>query len=440
MPEKNRFMAALVPQGGFFSSEVANSLRGEGFDASEDGIGRGTPLVPAAYPIQEVGVAVAIQEDNQNGVTIRDTAGSLRSDAPGTQPCGTLIFDTTQITSDKNFSNPKPGDPCHPLASGAHAPAVAFQCHGSNVGEMGTMRAGNGNETGGVPFVATAFQERGRADGRSIESVKHIDSYGLKGYNNANYGKTNQTDTGKVLLAVRDKVGEEAFTEWGLGILDSLQSQKILRCEVHGEKLRCPSSESGFQLGDSALSRTKDMPTGAVCEVRQAGRERRGPQGWKLPKQLAGKLASHVSRLSQPETQIEGFLHDLRGASEGLWVLCDALSAIQENWRSAQGADSRTPEMPGLRRAGAQQEIVREALHAGEAEKPVMAVRRLLPIECERLQGFPDNYTSVPFNGKPASDGPRYRAIGNSMAVPVLEWIGRRIMQAHNPRSFPPTR
>ncbi len=56
-----------------------------------------------------------------------------------------------------------------------------------------------------------------------------------------------------------------------------------------------------------------------------------------------------------------------------------------------------------------------------------MAVRRLTPRECERLQGFPDDYTAITFRGKPASDGPRYRALGNSMAVPVLRWIGERI-------------
>jgi DNA (cytosine-5)-methyltransferase 1 len=56
-----------------------------------------------------------------------------------------------------------------------------------------------------------------------------------------------------------------------------------------------------------------------------------------------------------------------------------------------------------------------------------MAVRRLTPRECERLQGFPDNHTAVPYRGKPAADGPRYRALGNSMAVPVLRWIGERI-------------
>lgn len=56
------------------------------------------------------------------------------------------------------------------------------------------------------------------------------------------------------------------------------------------------------------------------------------------------------------------------------------------------------------------------------------AVRRLMPIECERLQGFPDNFTDVPWNGKShASDGPRYKALGNSMAVNVMRWIGTRI-------------
>lgn len=61
-------------------------------------------------------------------------------------------------------------------------------------------------------------------------------------------------------------------------------------------------------------------------------------------------------------------------------------------------------------------------------------VRRLTPRECERLQGFPDDYTAIPYHGRnkePARDGNRYRAIGNSMAVPVVRWIGERIAQQH---------
>jgi DNA (cytosine-5)-methyltransferase 1 len=59
-----------------------------------------------------------------------------------------------------------------------------------------------------------------------------------------------------------------------------------------------------------------------------------------------------------------------------------------------------------------------------------MAVRRLTPVECERLQGFPDNYTNIPWRKSAESpDGPRYKALGNSMAVPVMAWIGRRIQE-----------
>jgi DNA (cytosine-5)-methyltransferase 1 len=59
-----------------------------------------------------------------------------------------------------------------------------------------------------------------------------------------------------------------------------------------------------------------------------------------------------------------------------------------------------------------------------------LAVRRLLPEECESLQGFQRGYTRIPWKKKPAEDcpdGPRYRAIGNSMAVNVMRWIGERI-------------
>jgi DNA (cytosine-5)-methyltransferase 1 len=61
-----------------------------------------------------------------------------------------------------------------------------------------------------------------------------------------------------------------------------------------------------------------------------------------------------------------------------------------------------------------------------------MAVRRLTPIECERLQGFPDHYTDIKPKGKPTPDGPRYKALGNSMAVPVMAWIGKRIQEVEN--------
>ena len=66
-----------------------------------------------------------------------------------------------------------------------------------------------------------------------------------------------------------------------------------------------------------------------------------------------------------------------------------------------------------------------------------MAVRRLTPRECERLQGFNDDHTMIPWRNKPADqcpDGPRYKALGNSMAVPCMAWIGKRIARVENER------
>ena len=83
-------------------------------------------------------------------------------------------------------------------------------------------------------------------------------------------------------------------------------------------------------------------------------------------------------------------------------------------------------------------EGVQPTLIASRPDAAVCAgtcVRRLTPRECERLQGFPDDWTRISWRGKPASgcpDSPRYRALGNSMAIPVMRWIGRRIAYVDN--------
>ena len=73
---------------------------------------------------------------------------------------------------------------------------------------------------------------------------------------------------------------------------------------------------------------------------------------------------------------------------------------------------------------------VQHGNQGGDIIQAAMQVRRLTPVECERLQGFPDNYTAIPWRKKPITecpDGPRYKALGNSWAVPVVRWIGKRI-------------
>jgi DNA (cytosine-5)-methyltransferase 1 len=118
------------------------------------------------------------------------------------------------------------------------------------------------------------------------------------------------------------------------------------------------------------------------------------------------------------------------GQRAGLAIVADASPALR-----ARGNNSVAAHAIAFRtnQTGAQGPI-----HSGDltdslaqdhppAVASSMAVRRLTPREAERLQGFPDDFTLVPHRGKPAADGPRYRALGNAMAVPVLEWIGARI-------------
>jgi len=249
---------------------VTHSLRGEGFDASEDGTGRGTPLVPVCIHADAVGRsgdAVTPSPDAEGRVRLRNPGMGMIEDgtaynlmASG-QPHAVVAFDTTQVTSAANRSNPQPGDPCHPLAAGAHPPAIAFDCKASGMAGVGDIastmhamgHAGSHSNGGGQLAVAVAL--RGREGGATAE------------------------------------LGDEV--------------QNCLRA----------SSGGG------------DKP--------------------------------HV------------------------------LTAMQ--------------------------------------------VRRLTPTECERLQGFPDGWTQIPWRNKPASecpDGPRYKALGNSWATNVVNWLGRRLAKA----------
>jgi DNA (cytosine-5)-methyltransferase 1 len=91
--------------------------------------------------------------------------------------------------------------------------------------------------------------------------------------------------------------------------------------------------------------------------------------------------------------------------------------AVQVQWASG-GGKVENPTAQALR-SGAE--------HNYQFARTGTQVRRLTPRECERLQGFPDDYSLISYNGKPAKDGPRYEALGNSMAVNVMSWIGQRI-------------
>jgi DNA (cytosine-5)-methyltransferase 1 len=124
---------------------------------------------------------------------------------------------------------------------------------------------------------------------------------------------------------------------------------------------------------------------------------------------------------SRGQDPVVAVAHTLRG--EAFAASEDGPVAIQE--RAVSDNPDAGPDGVGVRTDGAAYTL--EARTVPQAVALPWAVRRLIPEECEKLQGFKPGYTQVPYRGKPAADGPRYKALGNSMAVNVMRWIGERI-------------
>lgn len=192
---------------------------------------------------------------------------------------------------------------------------VAYQCHGNNIGVAGTLRAGNGGLTGGVPFITFDTTQVTSAANRS-----------------------------------NPKPGDP--------------------CHPLAAGAHAPAIAFAWQAGGTQTTLGYDPSS------------------------------SSAPTLSANQTPAIAFSCKDHGADAG--EMATTLRAMEHNTSHAN--------------AGGQIAI------AGAS-----AVRRLTPRECERLQGFPDDYTAVPYRGKPAADGPRYRALGNSMAVPCMAWLGQRI-------------
>jgi DNA (cytosine-5)-methyltransferase 1 len=263
---------------------VTHTLRGDGFDASEEGTGRGTPLVAGTV----------------SSKWAKGTGG------PAGDECQNLIaFDSRQITSKINGSNPQPGDPCPTLHQGTH-------------------------------YIAIPLQEVGKRTGKS-------------------------TDDASIGLGIGQD-GDAMFT--------------LQAAAQHGVAIPLDLRNAGRDAEKHDAQNRQGCGVGA-----------------------AGDPASTLSTAFVPGVA---------------------------SFKPGQSADSR-----GI----GYDDHLAPSLEAGGGgnNRPAimqqMAVRRLTPRECERLQGFPDDYTLVPFRGKLAADGNRYKALGNSMAVPVMRWLGERIQE-----------
>ncbi len=146
---------------------------------------------------------------------------------------------------------------------------------------------------------------------------------------------------------------------------------------------------------------------------------------------VAHSLCSHQAKGGDPTTDnYIAFAHQ-QGGSIDLHMAENVGLSLQRN--QGQAVAIRT-EQTGSNGCGIDETGVSYTLDGanGQAVSSRHSVRRLTPRECERLQGFPDDYTAIPWRGRTAGacpDGPRYKALGNSMAVNCMRWIGERIQQ-----------
>ena len=181
-------------------------------------------------------------------------------------------------------------------------------------------------------------------------------------------------------------------------------------CTAHGIRL-------DFDTETFAVQGTQDPDTN--CELAHTLGRNNGKENACIAFSYKDNGADATSDLSPT---IRAGNHDKSHANSG------QPPAIAYAFKDGQGAKAggigyAEEQSPTLTSASSGTNLAPAVMHG-------VAVRRLTPIECERLQGFPDNHTLIGWRGKDAAecpDGPRYKAIGNSMAVPVMRWIGERI-------------
>jgi DNA (cytosine-5)-methyltransferase 1 len=208
--------------------------------------------------------------------------------------------------------------------------------------------------------------------------------------------------------------------------------------DVHGVAVAFDS----YNLSISDINQTIKSPNGGTLEsvggiVQQAFRKSRRAQSVNdFETWVDDGVANTINTFDVGDIRtthaVAGFLPTQGSKAQGigyevnraptLRAGCDAygIHKVVAPTLTASNNPSRSPQST---------EVTNQVASVYEAS---MAVRRLTPVECERLQGFPDNYTQIPWRKKEADvcpDGPRYKAMGNSMAVPVMKWIGQRIQE-----------
>jgi DNA (cytosine-5)-methyltransferase 1 len=275
-----------------------------------------------------------------------------------------------------------------------------------------------------VAKTVTASLETGGADYDTKELIGGID------YENNGHGPTGPTGPllkgsptggGRPLPAIVQAHRQVAFGEYvnddtasAMKMRDYKEATDLVTHSLRGEGF--DASEDGTGCG------TPLVPVAYSILGNAIGRQdHNGPNGHCISEEVAptlDKTAVHaVATTFRAKASFDlGVGIDVSGTLEAVNPTA-VVAAFKGNQGSAAGS------------IGYSEHVAPTLSSSTPTLMQTMQVRRLTPRECERLQGFPDDYTLVPHNGKIAADGPRYKALGNSMAVPVMAWIGKRIQQ-----------
>jgi len=318
-----------------------------------------------------------------------------------------------------------------------------FDCDGGTIcvatgqagAEIGADMAPTLNCNHEAPYVARSLRGEGfdageDGTGSGTPLVPHVVgalacNTGPNGHDAGNFACNQAVDAGHVLpVAFAENSRHELRLEGGDGQRTGALSTGGGKPGQGVPMIAFPANLLGTQCAsteDLAPSMGASNPTGVAYGIRTANTS---SNGWGIQEECTHTLdcaqgvavAFHPTQ--DPISSTDGSTHALGCGSTGGQASVAVAVALRgrEGGATAEFGD----EVGNCLRASG----------GGGDKAHVMAamqVRRLTPRECERLQGFPDGYTAVPNRGKPAADGPRYKALGNSWAVPNVRWIGRRI-------------
>jgi DNA (cytosine-5)-methyltransferase 1 len=287
-------------------------------------------------------------------------------------------------------------------ANSTSNPEIAYQCHGTNVGPMGTLRQGNGDVQSGVPFLPAASAVR-RLTPRECERLQGFSETKneviIRVCSDASFVEQSSflaTDTGQA--SHNEPVAVSALIDLELGTLQLLSP-----------------NGSPLYAGPADERSSFPLPTGIGSFARLAV----------LTTQTSERITPG-GRAASPRNTIDSMLRK-NGSIIVLLSGREIESAADAIGDLAVATDTSITSGVGL----SSQTLERTMRTLSSCA--VRAIASFIPEEIRRAISYDvrlsttQGYTLVPYRGKPAADGPRYRALGNSMAVPVMRWIGERI-------------